>query len=85
MTKKIKAIEVTEEATEAPQIMIGQNVHYIGNDAIHRAAVITHIFDGGIVNLFVYPDGVRESDPVVRHVGHNELMQPNTWHMIEAA
>ena len=80
MTKKTKPVE---EVTEAPAPFLGQNVHYIGLDAVHRAAVVTHVFDGGIVNLFVYPDGISEREPVVRHVGHNEQMQPQTWHYIE--
>jgi hypothetical protein len=83
MTKKSKPVEANESPAPAPQV--GINVHYIGNDAVHRAAAITHVFDGGIVNLFVYPDGVREFEPVVRHVGHNEQMQPKTWHYIEQA
>lgn len=79
----MKKKPVETETIESPAPQVGQSVHYIGNDAIHRAAVVTHIFDGGIVNLFVYPDGVSELEPVQRHVGHDEQMQPKTWHFIE--
>jgi hypothetical protein len=78
-TKKAKPVEVEEVA---PTIGIGQTVHYIGNDAVHRDAIVTHVFGGEIVNLFVLPDNLNS---VVRHVGRNDYMIPNTWHFIEQA
>lgn len=64
----------------------GRMVHYIADGGIHRAAVVTHVFDGRIINLFVFDDGISPlPSPVVRHVGFDEQMQPHTWHWIEKA
>lgn len=63
---------------------VGQSVIFVSNDGKHRAAVITHVWDGERVNLFVFPDA---SFPLISNtptsVTFNENAATYTWHRIE--
>lgn len=78
------------QATSAPRprtAKTGDLVHYHrvgeGNQAC-RAAVVTHVWSAEVVNLFVYPDGLRETNEmVVTSVPYAPLDSPGTWHFPE--
>jgi hypothetical protein len=84
---KAKAIDTAEAPAKMEGLAKGRIVHYIDDGAVHRAAVITWVWnEEGAVNLFVFDDGVSPLPyPVLRSVRHSEHMEPKTWHFIERA
>ena len=74
---------------QAPTIKVGDTVHYhrLGeNTQPCRAAVVTDVVNrgAGIVNLFVFPDGIGETnETIVVLAPQAELDRPGTWHFRE--
>ena len=62
----------------------GRMVHYVANSK-HYAAVVTHLWSDGIVNLYVFPDGSYPLDNYApTSVQFDDQVKGNsTWHWIE--
>lgn len=79
MAKEKEPVKVNVKKTDL--------VHYIDDGAVHRAAVVTWVWDdSGVVNLFVFDDGVAPLlSPVLRSVRFDENLTPRSWHFVERA
>lgn len=64
----------------------GRIVHF-DSDSKCRAAVVTQVWsEDGMVNLFVFPDGVNEDGGVRTSIAHGEPANPAfgpSWHWPE--
>lgn len=60
---------------------LGKSVIFVSNDGKQRAAVITHVWEGERVNLYVFPDA---SFPLISNtptsVTYDENAATYTWH-----